>query len=363
MLGVNPIPQKIAVLCGYALLPERVGGMDYFFWKFDAFCKQNNCIIDWYFPNDSAHQGYKNLNRFSSDGGNVERYFLNHAPVEHYDVIFTHFVELCTSTLKEIKQKSGAKLIVVDHNPRPIGGYPLKKRIQKRLKGMFFSSYIDCFVGVSEYSRTQMLKELGAQIQPRTQVIFNGLQTEKFQQRTVCSFRGKFIIASHLRKDKGIQDVVEAVRLLVQRQPNLQFSIDVFGEGYYEKELKQMVVDHQLTAYFQFQGSVSNLHERYAEYDYLIHPSHGETFCYSVVEALLCRLPVITTKNQGNVLGLVQESVNGFLFLERDAVQLASCLEEIISKSIALDNSVHYNTQIDQLTLDAMVQNYYQLLS
>jgi hypothetical protein len=72
---------------------------------------------------------------------------------------------------------------------------------------------------------------------------------------------------------------------------------------------------------------------------------------------------VITTKNQGNVLGLVQESVNGFLFLERDAVQLASCLEEIISKSIALDNSVHYNTQIDQLTLDAMVQNYYQLLS
>ena len=32
--------RKIAVLCNYELLPERVGGMDCFFWQFDEKCKE-----------------------------------------------------------------------------------------------------------------------------------------------------------------------------------------------------------------------------------------------------------------------------------------------------------------------------------
>ena len=33
------MPKRIAVLCNYELLPERVGGMDYFFWQFiGIFC-------------------------------------------------------------------------------------------------------------------------------------------------------------------------------------------------------------------------------------------------------------------------------------------------------------------------------------
>lgn len=362
MSGAKQIPTRIAVLCDYALLPERVGGMDYFFWQFDAYCKQHQIAVDWFFPNDSPHQGYANLTRFSSGNTNVENYFLHHAAPQ-YKVIITHFIELCTPTLKAIKKKFGTQLIVVDHNPRPVGGYPLKKRLQKRLKGALYSSFIDRFIGVSEYSRQQMIAEFGAQIRSRTQVIFNGLQTEKFVKRTQVDFQGKFIIASHLRKDKGIQDVIEAVRLVVQRQSDLQFSIDIFGEGYYEMELKTLVTNYQLESYFDFKGSVSNLHERYADYDYLIHPSHGETFCYAVVEALLCRLPVITTKNQGNILRLVEESVNGFLFQEQDVQQLASHLEKILTKQLILDNSVHYNSKIDQLTLANMVQNYFQLLA
>ena len=42
-MGVNQ--QKIAVLCNYELLPERVGGMDYFYWMFDAKCKEQGIEI------------------------------------------------------------------------------------------------------------------------------------------------------------------------------------------------------------------------------------------------------------------------------------------------------------------------------
>ena len=42
--------KKIAVICNYELLPERVGGMDRFFWLFNKQCLQLNYQIDWFFP-------------------------------------------------------------------------------------------------------------------------------------------------------------------------------------------------------------------------------------------------------------------------------------------------------------------------
>ena len=70
-MGVN---KKIAVLCNYQLLPERVGGMDYFFWLFDKKCKENNIQVDWFFPNMGSHEGYKNLAITSCNYENIEHF-------------------------------------------------------------------------------------------------------------------------------------------------------------------------------------------------------------------------------------------------------------------------------------------------
>ena len=69
--------QKIAVLCNYELFPERVGGMDYFFWLFDKKCKENGIQVDWFFPNQSNHGEYFNLTIYDSNYQNVENYFLD----------------------------------------------------------------------------------------------------------------------------------------------------------------------------------------------------------------------------------------------------------------------------------------------
>lgn len=354
--------RKIAVLCNYRLMPERVGGMDHFFWLFDAQCKAAGYTVHWFFPNVSTHQGYAKLDLHSCQDGNVEMYFLELFAKNEYTHIFTHFIELSTRFFKLFKANYTAKVMVVDHNPRPIEGYSIKKRLEKRLKGLLYARYIDVFIGVSEFSRHQMINELGRSIAARTQVIFNGLETEKFIKRTKVNFRGSFIVAAHLRKDKGIQDLIEAVRILVHQMPSATFSITIYGEGYYGARLKEMVQSYNLESFIQFKGSVSNLNELYQDYDYLIHPSHGETFCYSVVEALLCRLPVITTRHQGNVLGMVKESVNGYLFEEGNVAQLTAILTTIIQKKHSIDNSVQYNAEIEKLTLDQMVQNYFHLI-
>ncbi|MFV8271448.1 glycosyltransferase family 4 protein [Flavobacterium sp. GT2N3] len=351
--------KNIAILCNYELLPERIGGMDYFFWMFDEKCKENGIQVDWFFPNQSSHGNYSRLTIHASNYENVEKHFYSYCLDNNrkYSVVVTHFIELCTPIFKKIKEVTNAKIIAVDHNPRPTEGYPLKKKFEKRIKGILFSRYIDLFVGVSKYSKSELIKEFGTQIRKKSIVVFNGLEISKFKNKKFFNSTNQFIVASHLRKDKGIQDLILAVNDL----KSFDFTIDIYGQGYFEGELKKMIQDFGLQIFFNFKGSVSNLNEIYCHYDYLIHPSHGETFCYTVVESMLSNLPVITTRNQGNVLGLIVENINGFLFEEKNIVELKGILENILSgKSQILENPT--NIKLQSFTLEKMVNNYLELI-
>ena len=355
--------KKIAVLCNYKLLSERIGGMDYFFWMFDKKCKENNIQVHWFFPNTSTYGDYKYFNTKASNDKAIEPFFIEYLKQNQtiYTHIITHFIELCTPFFKEMKQVSNAKIIAVDHNPRPLNGYSLKKKITKRIKGILYAKYIDVFVGVSNYSSNQLIIEFGSQIKDKSIVIFNGLEIEKFKKKANFDSYNKFIIASHLRKDKGIQDVIDAVNKL-RNQVDLNFIIDIYGEGYYEKYLKNKIEVLSLQKYFNFKGNVTNLHELYSNYDYLIHPSHGETFCYSVVESLLSNLPVITTNNQGNVLGLIKENSNGFLFNVADTNRLKDILKSILNQEIKIENGLQKEPYVTNLLLEKMVENHFKLL-
>ena len=355
--------KKIAILCNYELLPKRVGGMDYFFWQFDATCKQNNVEVNWFFPNRSEHGEYGNLTIFDSNNQSVESFFLDFCFQNNpsYTHVITHFVELCTPFFYKIKRFSNAKIIAVDHNPRPISGYSVKKKIEKRLKGILFSRYIDLFVGVSVYSKNEVIKEFGKQIKKKSIVIFNGLKIEKFKKKTNFGFTNKFIVASHLRKDKGIQDLIFAVNNL-DEQYKKNLIIDVYGNGYYEDELKLMVTNFSLSNIFNFKGSVSNLNEIYCDYDFLVHPSHGETYCFSVIESLVSGLPVITTKNEGNVLGLIEENKNGFLFEVGKNDELTLILKKIILQEYYVTDFSANNEKIGDLSLENMVENHFKTI-
>ncbi len=355
--------KRIAIVCSYELLPERIGGMDYFFWMFDQKCNTNGIQVDWFFPNESRHNGYSELTIFSSDHQNVEEFFynycLNNKPL--YTNVFTHFVELCTPIFKKIKKETKAKIIAVDHNPRPIEGYPLKIKIKKRLKGLLYIHYTDVFVSVSEYSRENLIREFGSSIRKKTLVIFNGIEIEKFKKKINFEFKGKFIVASHLRFEKGIQDLIIAVKELV-KEADYQFTIDLYGSGVFKDSLQDMVKKYKLEKYFIFKGSVANLHELYTNYDYLIHPSHGETFCYSVIESLLSNLPVITTKEHGNVLGMVLENENGFLFEREDTQGLKVILSYILNQKKGIKDCTEVNKAVNRFSLETMVDNYLNLL-
>ena len=356
-------PKHIAIICNYELLENRIGGMDYFFWAFNKKCLEKDIQIDWFFPNKATHGDYNKFNIVSDKNMSLENSFISYIKynVTNYTHVITHFIELCTSFFASIKKEINTKIIAIDHNPRPLNGYSLKKRIKKKLKGRLYGKYIDQFIGVSDYTSNTILNDFGNFLSFKTKTICNGLDIEQYDKKDIFLHRNKFLTSSHLREEKGIQDLINAVLLLPVELSN-KLVIEIYGNGPIKKKLMKMVELNKLKHVISFKGSVMNLNTLYKEYDYLIHPSRGETFCYSVLEAIICNLPVITTINNGNILNLIKHNSNGFLHEEEDVVSLSNILMEILLGNKKIIN-VSNDVLVKKFSLEKMVENHLKLLS
>jgi len=354
--------KKIAVICNYKLLPDRVGGMDYFFWSFDKKCKENNIDVDWFFPNKSNHGEYHNLTIYSNETHNLENNFIAILKQNQlkYTHIIMHFVELCTPFYYKIKRLTNAKIIVVDHNSRPINGYPLKKKINKKLKGILFSRYIDVFVGVSHYTVNEILRDFGKHLHSKTFAIYNGVILDSIVvKETRATVKPSFLVASYLVKSKGIQDLIEAVNLLPNEIKN-QVYIAIYGYGPYEKQLIEKIEKYSLNKCFGFMGSKPNLNEIFSQYDYMLHPTHMECFSLSILESLSANVPVITTNVGGNT-EVITSGENGYIFKAKDINALAKIIEDIYlgNKKISINTR---ELIANSFSLPKMVENHFKLL-
>ncbi|WP_272023338.1 glycosyltransferase family 4 protein [Olleya namhaensis] len=326
--------KKLAVICNYILRPDRIGGMDRFYYLYNQCMLEKGVEIDWYFTDYVPFKFYTDFKIYSADNKSVEQMFLNICKTENkkYDVIVTHFTELCTSFYKEYSQLlPDVKIIAVDHNPRPIEGFSLKKRIKKRLLGYLYSKYISQFVGVSKYTVNQILKDYGAFLKHKTQVIYNGIDIEVFEKRENLN-TNKFIVASHLRVSKGIQDLILALSYLDKNLLD-NVRIDVYGEGPYKSNLIALSKEYKLENVICFKGSSPRLNHLFKNYQYMIQPTYMECFSLSILESLSANVPVITTNVGGN-LEVVSDGENGFIYQAGDCDKLASILEHIISGQI-----------------------------
>lgn len=354
-------PKKIAVICNYRLLPERVGGMDYFFWMFDQKCKENGIEVNWFFPNMSRHGGYEALMIFES-GEHIESYFLNSLKENphEYSHIITHFVELCIPFFYKIKKLSNVKVIAVDHNPRPLYGYTLKKKIEKKVKGILFSRFIDLFIGVSDYTTKAIIADFGWHFKNKTRTIYNGVLIDHIltrQKRNII--HPTFLVTSHLRESKGIQDLIEAVYSLTA-EVKQKIRIDLYGDGPYKEVLEHKINKRELQHVFRFMGSKSNLNEIFYLYDYMLQPTHMECFSLSILESLAANVPVITTNVGGNE-EVVSNGENGFIYKAKDISSLRSLIENVYSGKQKIEINTRSLIEKD-FSLQKMVTNYLEIL-
>jgi len=201
-------------------------------------------------------------------------------------------------------------------------------------------------------------------------IIENGIPAMSLDSERGNILREKFGIPSHafvflvvgnIRPEKGTEDLLEAVRLLIMKCSGQTFAVVVAGSSknrqYFERILdlaKTLKVNNLL----KFVGHRKDMSAIYSLADAFVLPSRSEGLPMVVLEAMSCRLPVVATR-VGGVPSILSDGT-GIIVEPMMPEQLACEMAEIMSNQgmrKAMGEKGHEKVN-KMYSLDRMAEGY-----
>jgi glycogen(starch) synthase len=127
-------------------------------------------------------------------------------------------------------------------------------------------------------------------------VIHNGIDCETFVPDASDAEQLQILFVGRLKAAKGVRELLDAFALLADDMPDV--TLRFVGEGPLREALEQTATEYGLTDRVTFAGRVPNeeLPETYAESAVFALPSEVEGFPRTVLEAMACGTPVVTSE-------------------------------------------------------------------
>jgi len=230
-----------------------------------------------------------------------------------YDLVHSHH-HYSSNIAQNICGLLSIKTVQTNHGLFPAIG---------RLKH-FPSDYV---IAVNDYIYNTLLLEKRV-AKEKLYLIYNGIW-EQIGKKKECGQKIKFISASRLIEEKGIQDFIKAVNLL----DDAYFEKAEFcfaGEGPYEREL--LVLNKKLGNKVLYAGNIINLQERFYEYDVFVFTSKNEGLPMILIEAAFAGCQIITSRYIG--INEIFNEKNGCLTYEKGNItELAEIIKKVIERN------------------------------
>jgi glycosyltransferase involved in cell wall biosynthesis len=272
--------------------------------------------------------------------------------------------------------KNGHSISVVAH--RRIASVPKNNYFTRR---KFLDPNVDRFVAISDAIRGVLL-DYGIDGK-KVVTIPSALDTKKYLAGDVATKREgtdfHIGIAAALTKEKGHLDLLHAIRKLldggVVRGPNDEsgnhrataIRLLVAGDGKGKSEIENCIRDLNLQSTVQMLGHVDNTRAFLSGLDLFVLPSHSEGLGTILIEAGLCKLPVVATR-VGGIPEIILDGKTGLLCRDWDPQDLAQKLALMILNSrlaramgLALHEHVMQNYSIERL-IESHVKLYRELV-
>ena len=174
------------------------------------------------------------------------------------------------------------------------------------------------------------LEKVFADFGVKTEVIPNIINLEKFKSRNKTSKPGQFslVITRNLESIYGIETAINAVSLARKRIPGVHLSIA--GSGPQKQLLEALVAKLCISENITFVGrlGVEQIIDLYQAADAMINPTTVDNMPNSVLEAMACGVPVVTT-GVGGIPYIVQHDHTAVIFAAGDAKELAEQIERL----------------------------------
>jgi glycosyltransferase involved in cell wall biosynthesis len=191
-------------------------------------------------------------------------------------------------------------------------------------------------------------------------VICNGIDTEQFRPKEK-PHSGKIILltVSRLIKRKGVRYIIRAMPDILKKHKSVE--LHVIGDGPEKADLMKLAEKLGVKSSVKFIGYVQHnkLPRHYQGADIFILPSQFEGMSNTILEAMACGLPVITT-NTGGTKELIND--NGIVIRKYSMQDIADAVIKLIGDKATMQ-SMSQNSR--KIALDyswkAVAEQYHKL--
>lgn len=240
---------------------------------------------------------------------------------EHYDVIVcnTPVGGILTRLAARESRKNGTKVIYIAHGFHFYKGasktnwllyYPLEKEMAR---------LCDAVVTINEEDYRFAKKHFPGKVERIHGV---GVREDRYHPATAeeqAEMRRKeglaeddfvVICTGELNENKNQKTLISAAALLKDKIPKLK--VLLAGNGPKEQELRDQIAAEKLESVVKLLGYRTDLEQLLPAVDAVVSCSKREGLGLNVIEAMLCKRPVVAAINRGHV-ELVEDGITGYL--------------------------------------------------
>ena len=258
---------------------------------------------------------------------------------EHYDVILcnTPMGGIVTRLAAKKTRKQGTKVVYMAHGFHFYKGsskkawlvfYPIEKYMAKKCDLLITINKEDYALAQEKFGkRTKVAHIHGVGVDekryhpatPEEQLAMRkaeGLSPEDFV----------ILCTGELNENKNQKTLISAAAQLKDKIPNLK--VLLAGNGPKEQELRAQIQAEGLEGIVKLLGYRTDLEKVVPAVDLVVSCSKREGMPLNIIEAMLCKKPVVASHNRGHD-ELVREGETGFLFDAGDDERLAALLRRL----------------------------------
>jgi glycosyltransferase involved in cell wall biosynthesis len=256
------------------------------------------------------------------------------------DILHLYFTGFLSPYPWVARLRGVAKVFFTDQGSHPEGYVAARRPAWKRLAARALNLPLNHVICISDYNVECMLRRdlIDAS---RVTRIYNSVDLAAVHGDG-AAFRlrhgvpaGAPVVAqaSWMIPEKGITDLIEAARIVLDRIPQAHFLLA--GEGKHRTQFMAMARDLGMEKSFTWTGLVHNpvVDGLYAAADVVCQVSRWEeAFGWVIAEAMAAARPVVATR-VGGIPELVSDGGNGFLVAPRAPAEIAQRVIQLLEDS------------------------------
>ncbi len=263
---------------------------------------------------------------------------------EHYDVILcnTPMGGVVTRLAAKKTRKRGTKVIYMAHGFHFFKGsskkswlvfYPIEKHMAGLCDMLITINEEDYRLAKERFSKRTRVEHIHG-VGVNEERYHPATEAEQLEMRAVEGLsKDDFVIlcTGELNENKNQKTLISAAAILKEKLPNLK--VLLAGNGPKEQELREQIESLGLAETVRLLGYRTDLEHVVPAVDLVVSCSFREGMPLNIIEAMLCKKPVVASHNRGHD-ELVEDGRTGFLLEPEDVNGFADAILRLANEPV-----------------------------